>query len=401
MEEAVLDKDGRARWLATDVLPVVAGGDVFGTVGISRDITGHRRADPTRPPERPVESGQATGGPVDARSAELEAANQVLRRMVEAQRKTGEKLRRAKKRAEAATRAKSHFLASMSHEIRTPLNVILGMTDLALSGTGTGVPPEGAVGRYLHLVREAGRYLTSIVNDILDLTKIESGRLSLEEVDFDLPALIEQACAFPRHGRLREGPAPAPGPGSGACPGGARRPRAPEAGARQLLANAVKFTKTGSVTVTASRQADGQGERLDVRVADTGIGIPEDKLSAIFESFRQADDAIGREYGGSGLGLTICRHLVERMGGAIAVESSPGRGSVFRFCLPLTPGDAARPRAAPGRAGPGQATRGRGRSRAHPHRGRPRAELRAGAHLSLGRGHAVSIAATARKLWIS
>ena len=244
----------------------------------------------------------------------------------------------AREKADAANAAKSSFLAAMSHEIRTPLNAIIGLTELSLRA-----PLSAEQRDNLETVRMAGGTLINIINDILDLSKIEAGRMTLERVDFDLPAHLAQVLktfkpAFARKGLYLE---------FEAAPGSPRFVAGDSLRLGQVLmnlvGNAAKFTEKGGVRVRLEAEAAGEGKAgIRVSVADTGIGIPPDKLDLIFESFSQADSSVSRRYGGTGLGLSICRNLVGLFGGRIWVESEPGKGSTFSFTAFLEPGDEAK-----------------------------------------------------------
>jgi signal transduction histidine kinase/ActR/RegA family two-component response regulator len=258
-------------------------------------------------------------GEVDARTADLLRVNAEL---------TG-----AKDKAEEANRAKSEFLANMSHEIRTPMNGVLGMTELALD---TNLSPEQR--EYLITVKQSAESLLTINNDILDFSKIEAGKLDLETVAFNVRGCVQEAV------KLMD------------CRAGQKNlelsceidPSVPEyifgdpVRLRQVLlnlvGNAVKFTEHGSIAVTAAAHRARSGVmELQLEVRDTGIGIPLEKQSTIFEAFAQADGSMTRRFGGTGLGLTISSRLISLMGGAISVESSPGHGSCFRFNMQAVP----------------------------------------------------------------
>ncbi len=289
-------KSGQPYWVSMDITPIRNDrGEVVKFISIQRDITPSKEAE--------------------------------------------EALRQAKDAADAANRAKTEFLASMSHEIRTPMNAIIGMAELL---DETLLNPEQR--KFVDVFRSAGETLLNIINDILDLSKVEAGQITLEKIDFDLGELVEKVCevmALRAHEKgielacrlLPEVPVHLMGD-----PGRLRQVLT------NLLGNAIKFTEKGEVVlevglamptqVTVPEEEPSQST-LIFTVRDTGIGIPPEKLDYIFEKFTQADASTTRRYGGTGLGLPITKRLVELMGGEIKVASQPGQGSIFSFTLTL------------------------------------------------------------------
>jgi PAS domain S-box-containing protein len=243
----------------------------------------------------------------------------------------------AKEEAESATRAKSAFLATMSHEIRTPLNGVLGMAQAMAMGDMADEQRER-----LDVIRQSGESLLAILNDVLDLSKIEAGKLELEQAEFDIEEIARNSLgAFAATAQakgltleLKVQPA-----ACGVYRGDSVRVRQI---IYNLVSNGLKFTEAGGVKATLSRRS----KTLRLQVTDTGIGVAAHKLAGLFQKFEQADASTTRRYGGTGLGLAICRDLAELMGGEIRAESQPGKGATFTVDLPLERLGAAPDRAA-------------------------------------------------------
>lgn len=286
-EVEVLGLAGRRRWLEAHAVPLRnSQGEVTGVLSVARDTTERRQAE-----------------------AEL---------------------REAKEAAEAANLAKSQFLATMSHEIRTPMNGILGMTQLLLL---PDLEME-QVQDYAQTIHASGQTLMALLNDILDLSKVEAGKLELLESPFDPEEVLEEIAALfagPAHNKGLEIGVEWRGPRPG-------RYRADPIRLRQMLSNlvsnAIKFTSEGTIRVEATEAARGpEGAKLVFTVTDEGVGIPQDKQALLFEAFSQVDMSYTRHHGGTGLGLSIVRSLARLMGGDVGVESQLGQGSRFWFTI--------------------------------------------------------------------
>ncbi len=279
------ESEEKQRWVLSSKIPLRDSGDlVWGMIAISRDIT--------------------------------------------ALKKVEEELRRAKEAAEAATRAKSDFLATMSHEIRTPMNAVIGMTSLLLDTPLTLEQTE-----FVDTIRISGENLLAIINDILDFSKIESGRMDLERRPFHLIESVEDVLDL-FSSRAAERGIELAVQFADSLPsvivGDQVRLRQVLV---NLVGNALKFTEKGEVVVAVAAVPDNECCRLQFSVRDTGIGIPRDRMNRLFQSFTQVDSSTTRRYGGTGLGLAISRRLVEMMGGSMQVESEVNSGSTFTFSI--------------------------------------------------------------------
>ena len=306
MEIEYRRKDGGTTWAEANIT-LLLGEDksIIGAMGVSRDIAARKRA--------------------------AEELQQYATKLEEANRQLAE----ANLAAQAASRAKGQFLANMSHELRTPLNGVIGMTEL-LRNTRL----DDRQLDFVEACHNSGKVLLNLINDILDISKIEAGRLELDEREFDLADMVANAVATvamqARQKKLHLI--------STIAPEVRRRIRGDDKRLQQILinlvGNAVKFTEAGQVSVNVQGAQSPAGEPLvRFEVSDTGIGIPADRRDRLFQSFSQADSSTTRKYGGTGLGLAISKNLIELMGGRIGVTSRPGRGSTFWFEVPLRPAD--------------------------------------------------------------
>jgi signal transduction histidine kinase len=257
-------------------------------------------------------------------------AEQELARLVE-------ELRVAQREAEAATRAKSNFLASMSHELRTPLNAIILYSELLQEEVGDS--PAAQSVRDLQRITGAGQHLLGLINGILDLSKIEAGKMTLGLEHFDIAGLVQQVVdTVGPLARQNENTLTV------RCADDLGTMYADPRKAGQillnLLGNAAKFTRGGAIAVEAARDGSGPDATVVFTVSDTGIGMTEDQMKKVFEPFAQANVQTTRKYGGTGLGLTIASKFCQLMGGSLAVESRPAVGSRFTVRLPLEVADA-------------------------------------------------------------
>jgi signal transduction histidine kinase len=267
--------------------------------------------------------------------AKIQASQTELESEMRQHMATASALRLATEEAERAGAAKAEFLAKMSHELRTPLNAVIGYSQILLEDAANEGDSESIAD--LNKIHTAGQHLLKLVNEVLDLSKIEAGKMELNLEETNLAALLVEIVEAARPAAKNNGNqifcTIAPNLGTALCDAGKFRNMA-----GQLLDNAVKFTQNGKVEVVAERRQDGSSDDLVIHVIDSGIGIASDQITNLFEKFTVADDSSTSKYGGTGLGLALSQKLCKLMGGEIIVESEVGKGSRFTIRVPLHTG---------------------------------------------------------------
>jgi signal transduction histidine kinase len=240
----------------------------------------------------------------------------------------------ARAKAEHASAARSEFLARMSHELRTPLNAVIGYTEILLEDTGRNGQNDEHAGD-LRRIHDAGRHLLTLINDVLDLSTIESGQMAVRVAPIDLGRFIDEivAAAQPLIASNKNTLLVERRNELGTVLGDAQKLRQT---VLSLLDNAAKFTKQGRITLSLERERAARGDWLTIAVRDTGIGFSPEKIAALFDNFTQAEPMMTRRYGGTGLGLALARKLCRLMGGNITAESVPGQGACFTLRVPAS-----------------------------------------------------------------
>jgi PAS domain S-box-containing protein len=303
-------RNGEHAWIAwTNRVVHDERGQVVEILSIGTDITARKRVEE------------------ELRATQASLEERVLLRTTE--------LAEARDRAESADRIKSAFLATMSHELRTPLNSIIGFTGIMLQGLAGPLNAEQT--KQMGMVQGSARHLLALINDVLDISKIEAGQLEIHAEPFDLRASLEKVAALVKPLADKKGLALRVVLPPDVEPAVNDRLRVEQV-LINLLNNAIKFTERGEVMLTVETEPDmlrTPHSALRISVTDTGIGIKPEDMEKIFQPFRQIDSGLTRQHDGTGLGLTICRHLAELMGGEISAKSAWGEGSVFTFILPL------------------------------------------------------------------
>ena len=302
-------RNGERVWIAwTNKAVPAKQGQVAEILSIGTDITARRRAEEA------------------IREVNVSLERRVAERTAE--------LALARDRAEGADRTKSAFLATMSHELRTPLNSIIGFTGLLLRGLAGPLNAEQT--KQLCMVRDSGQHLLALINDVLDISKIEAGQIEIANAPFDLPESIQKVVqtVTPLANKKQLPLIAQIAPDVSRITSDRQRV---EQILLNLLSNAIKFTEQGEVTLTAEIVPGMPRSALRISVADTGLGIKRENLDKLFQPFRQLDTGLTRQHEGTGLGLAICKRLVERLGGTITVESEWGKGSTFQCTLPIDP----------------------------------------------------------------
>ncbi len=304
--------DGSERWVDINAVPIVHAGVAGGYVAAIVDVTEQKEHDAS----------------MRRSNEDLRAAKETLQKHTDELAARSRQLDAARLEAERANHAKSDFLANMSHEIRTPMTAIIGYGDMLLE------PNQSAADRMdcVQTIRRSGHHLLALINDILDLSKIEAGRMTPELIECAPGSIVQEVASLLRGKALEKGIAFGVEFASPLPDRVITDPTRLKQVLTNLVSNAIKFTESGGVRMVAQMVDDPDcptGQLLQVDVIDTGIGVKAEHLDKLFEPFKQADDSVTRRFGGTGLGLAICKSLAELLGGTVTVESTPGEGSRF------------------------------------------------------------------------